>query len=313
MNFLAPGRLALLVVVAAFAATYVLAQRRRTKYVVRFTNMDLLETVAPRRPGPRRHLPAAALLVAMTAMVVGLARPAHTQLVAREQGVIVLAVDISPSMMATDVAPSRLDAAQAAVDRFLDGLPDGIRLGLVTFAGTAQVVVPPTDDHQLIRQGVDNLTYRSETGLGEAIYASLDALALEAAGGPLPAAGVVLMSDGAQTTGRSERDAAQQARDAGVPVSTISFGTPQGEIVLSGQTIPVPPDPDTLRDIAQLTEGRAFEAATAQELTAVYQTIGRSVETVEVHQELMEWFLAAALILAMVAGGLSLLWFSRLP
>lgn len=313
MSFLAPGRLALLVVVAALAAVYVLAQRRRPKYVVRFTNMDLLESVAPRRPGPRRHLPAAVLLLSMTAMVVGLARPARTERVARQEGVIVLAVDVSPSMMAKDVAPTRFQAAQLAVDRFIDGLPDGMRLGLVSFAGTAQVIVPPTDDHDLVRKGVDKLTFRSETSLGEAIFASLDALALDAAGGRLPAAGVVLMSDGAQTTGRAWDTAARQAREARVPVSTISFGTPKGTVVLDGETIQVPPDPDALGTIARLTEGRTFEAATAEELAGVYRTIGRSVETVEVHRELMEWFLAAGLILVMVAGGLSLLWFSRLP
>lgn len=313
MSFLAPGRLAILFVVAAIAALYVLAQRRRLKYVVRFTNLDLLESVAPRRPGPRRHLPAAALLLSMTAMVIGLARPVRTERVAREEGVIVLAIDVSPSMMANDVAPTRFEAAKLAVDRFIDGLPDGIRLGLVSFAGTAQVVVPPTDDLELVRQGVAKLTFRSETGLGEAIFASLDALAIEAAGGRLPAAGVVLMSDGATTTGRDERDAARRARDAGVPVSTISFGTAEGTVVLDGETIPVPPDADALHTIARLTEGRAFEAATAEELTGVYRSIGRSVQTVEVHRQLMEWFLATGFILAMVAGGLSLLWFSRLP
>jgi Ca-activated chloride channel family protein len=121
------------------------------------------------------------------------------------------------------------------------------------------------------------------------------------------------MSDGAQTTGRPWDDAARRARNAGVPVSTIAFGTAEGTVVLSGETIPVPPDPDSLRTIARLTEGRAFEAATADELTGVYRSIGRSVQTVEVHRPLMEWFLAASFILAMVAGGLSLLWFSRLP
>lgn len=313
MSFLAPGRLALLAILAALAVAYIAAQRRRPKYVVRFTNMDLLASVAPRRPGPRRHLPAVALLLSMTAMVVGLARPVRTERVAREEGVIVLAVDVSPSMMAKDVAPSRFVAAQRAVDRFVDLLPDGVRLGLVSFAGTAQVVVPPTSDRDLVRQAMEKLTFRSETGLGEAIHASLDALALEAAGGRLPAAGVVLMSDGASTTGRGEKDAARRAREAAVPVSTIAFGTSRGTVVLDGETVPVPPDPETLRTIARLTEGQAFEAATAAELTGVYRTIGRSVQTVEVHRELMEWFLALGLVLALVAGGLSLLWFSRLP
>jgi Ca-activated chloride channel family protein len=292
---------------------YVVVQRRRPRYAVRFTNLDLLDVVAPRRPGWRRHVPAVALVGALACMVVGLARPVRSQWVSRQEATLVLAVDVSPSMMATDVLPSRFAAMRQAVDRFVGLLPRGFRLGLVSFAGTAQVVVAPTTDHDLVRQAVEKLQFRSETGLGEAIFASLDALALGSSGDDLSAAGVVLMSDGSQTMGRSWDEAAHRAHDGGVPVSTIAFGTAKGTVTLGGETIPVPPDPGVLRTIAQDTGGRAFQAATAQELTGIYRAIGRSAARVREPREVGEWFVAAALALVLVAATLSLAWFARIP
>ena len=310
MTFAAPARLGLLLVVAGLAVSYIVAQRRRPRYAVRFTNLELLDVVAPDRPGFRRHLPALALLASLGAMVLGLARPAWPVVVTRPAGTVVVAVDVSPSMMATDVRPDRLAAAQEAVAHFADLLPNRIHLGLVSFAGTAIVVVPPTSDHELVQKAIGQLRFRSETALGEAIHASLDALSTSGEG---KAAGVVILSDGASTTGRPDAAAAERARNAGVPVSTIAFGTPGGTVVLGGETLSVPPDKDALRTIAKATGGRFFEAASADELTQVYRTIGRSVVTVEERRDLTAWFLGGAFAFALVASTLALAWFSRLP
>jgi Ca-activated chloride channel homolog len=310
MTFAAPARLGLLLIVVGLAVAYIVAQRRRPRYAVRFTNLELLDVVAPDRPGFRRHLPALALLASLGAMVLGLARPAWPVLVMRPAGAVVVAVDVSPSMMATDVRPDRLAAAEEAVAQFADLLPSRIHLGLVSFAGTAIVVVPPTSDHELVQKALGQLRFRSETALGEAIHASLDALG---ASGEGRAAGIVILSDGASTTGRPDAAAAQRARNAGVPVSTIAFGTSTGTVVLGGETLSVPPDRDALRTIAKATGGRFFEAASADELTQVYRTIGRSVVTVEERRDLTAWFLGAAFAFALVASTLALAWFARLP
>jgi len=310
MTFAAPARLGLLLVVAGLAVSYILAQRRRPRYAVRFTNLELLDVVAPDRPGFRRHLPAVALLASTIAMVLGLARPAWPVRVTRPAGAVVVAVDVSPSMMATDVRPDRLAAAQEAVAHFADLLPNRIHLGLVSFAGTAIVVVPPTSDHELVRRALGQLSFRSETSLGEAIHASLDALASDDKG---TAAGIVILSDGASTTGRPDGAAAQRARSASVPVSTIAFGTPGGTVVLGGETLSVPPDKAALRSIAKTTGGRFFEAASASELTQVYRTIGRSVVMVDDRKDLTAWFLGVAFGLTLIASTLALAWFARLP
>ena len=310
MTFAAPGRLGLLVVVAALALAYLGAQRRRPRYAVRFTNLDLLDVVAPDRPGVRRHLPAVAMLASAGVMVLALAEPVRSVAVSRATGAVVVAVDVSPSMMATDVQPTRLAAARSAVARFADLLPDQIHLGLVSFAGTAAVAVAPTSDHERVRRALGQLQFRSETALGEAIHASLDALGDNR---EARASGVVVLSDGASTTGRPDDAAARRARHAGVAVSTIAFGTPSGTVVLGGETLRVPPDGPALRAIADATGGRFFAAATAAELAEVYRTIGRSVTTVEELRDLTAWFVAAALMALLVASTLALAWFARLP
>ena len=303
-------RLGLLVLVAGLGAAYLLAQRRRPRYAVRFTNLDLLDVVAPNRPGVRRHVPAAMALAAAGAMVLALAHPVRPVLVSRATGAVVVAVDVSPSMMATDVPPTRLASARQAVARFAELLPDQIELGLVSFAGTAVVAVPPTSDHELVRRALEQLQFRSQTAVGEAIHASLDALGAERGGWE---SAVVVLSDGATTTGRPDDAAAEQARISGVPVSTIAFGTPGGTVVLGGETLSVPPDGSALRAIAEATGGRFFEAASGAELADVYRTIGRSVTTTEELQDLTAWFVGAALAALLLASALALAWFARLP
>lgn len=316
MTFLAPSRLFLLAAVYALALVYLFMQlRRRRRYEARFTNLALLGVVAPRRPGWRRHVPAAFMLLALASTVVAFARPAHEEAVPRERATIVLALDISISMAAADVPPTRLDSARAAAAGFTDDLPQDINLGLVVFAGTAQVVVSPTTDRAPVHQALRTLRLREATAIGDAVIASLAALESVPApvqGEPIPAH-VVVMSDGELTAGVPIEVAAGAANELGVPVSTIAFGTDRGVIEYQGQLFDVPVNGESLRTLADATGGQHFEAATASELHAVYSDIGSAVGSEIEKREVTSWFVGAALALGMLAAGASLLWFSRIP
>lgn len=318
MTFLSPARLWLLLAVAALVVVYLLAQRRRSAYAVRFTNLALLDKLAPRRPGWRRHAPAAAFLAMLGLLVVGFARPTAEVQVPRERATVMLAIDVSNSMEATDVAPSRIEAAQQAAGAFVDQLPERFNVGLVTFSGSASVVVAPTLDHAVVRSAVQDLRLGPSTAIGEAVFSSLQGITSvdsglsEADGEPAPAR-VVLMSDGTNTAGRSPAEAAQAAKAAGVPVSTIAYGTAEGTITLGGRTQPVPVDVDSLRTLAEDTGGEAYTAESGEELGQVYADIGSSVGTRAERQEVSAWFIGAGLLAAAVAAAFSLAWFSRLP
>jgi Ca-activated chloride channel family protein len=317
VGFLDPWRLWLLLGVLALVVVYVVVQQRRQAYALRFTNLDLLASVAPRRPGWRRHATAAVYLVALATMVLAFARPTWETQVPRERATVMLAIDTSLSMDATDVAPSRVEAAQEAAVSFLDQVPDTVNVGLVTFNAAASLRVPPTTDRQAVRNGIANLELGERTAIGEAIFTSLDALSTVPPaedGSPVPAA-VVLMSDGTNTNGRSDAQAASAAAEAGVPVSTIAFGTDRGFITVPGMAgiVPVPVDRDALDAIASATDGRFYEATTESELRDVYATIGSSVGFETIDTEVTAWFVGGALVFLFVAGGLSLAWFSRLP
>ena len=316
MSFLEPGRLVLALVVLALAVAYVGVQLwGRQRYAVRFTNLALLASVAPRRPGWRRHVAAGFLLVSLLCMVVALARPARTERVPRERATIIMAIDVSISMDATDVRPSRLEAAKAAATSFTSLLPDQINLGLVSFAGSAAVLVPPTTDRDVIYSAIDRLTLAEATAIGEAIVTSLAAIESssgEVEGEEVPAH-IVLMSDGETTAGTPNELAVEAAAAAGVPVTTIAFGTDSGTIEYQGETLPVPVNQEDLAAVADATGGTTFEAATGEQLRGVYEDIGSSIGFTEEEREIGERFTAAAFAAALVASGLSLAWSSRLP
>lgn len=319
MSFLSPGRLWLLLAVAALVAVYVLMQRRRSAYAVRFTNLALLDRLAPRRPGWRRHAPAAAFLVMLGLLVVGFARPTADVQVPRERATVMLAIDVSASMDAADVEPTRIEAAKQAAGAFVDRLPEQFNVGLVSFSGTSSVVVAPSQDHARARTAIDQLRLGPGTAIGEAVFSSLQGIAaLDAGTGgdtgaePVPAR-IVLMSDGTNTGGRSLDEAAQAAAAAGVPVSTIAYGTAEGTVTIDGRTQAVPADGDSLRGLAEDTGGQAYEAASGEELGEVYADIGSSIGTATERQEVSAWFVGAALAAAALAAGFSLAWFSRLP
>jgi Ca-activated chloride channel family protein len=315
MTFLAPWWLLLLLPVAGLAVVYLVFQRRRTRYAVRFATLPLLERVAPSRPGWRRHAPAVAFLLAIIALALAVARPAADVRVPRERATVLVAVDTSLSMRATDIQPNRFAAAQRAAKRFITDLPKKFNVGLVSFSGTADVVVAPTTDHDQVAAGVDRLQLGERTAIGEAVFTSLGSIAsldAQAAKNPPPAR-IVLLSDGGNTTGRSLADAADAAKKASVPVSTIAYGTAEGELDQDGQMLRVPVDEDALRTLAQDTGGSFHTATSSKNLRSVYDDIGSSIGWRTEQHEVTAWMAAVALVFAMAAGAASLLWFSRLP
>ena len=340
MSWQSPERLWLLLGVVALIVAYVVLHRRRSRYAVRFTNLKLLDRVAPRQPQWRRHVPASLFLAMLALLVVGFARPTDEVRVPRERATVLVAVDISRSMLATDVEPDRLAAAKAAAHEFVAELPEEFNVGLVGFAGTATVFVAPVTDRDAVDAGIDRLAEgaagRAGTAIGDAIATSLDAIrTLDArAGEDTPPARVVVLSDGANTAGRDPAEAATLATELGVPVDTISFGTEAGTIgtgpagsgpggsgpggsgpggSTGGGSQPVPVDGETLRSVAEATGGGYFEAGTSDELRAAYADIGSSVGYETERQDVSARFIGAGLILALLAAFFSMLWFARLP
>jgi Ca-activated chloride channel family protein len=253
-------------------------------------------------------------------LVVGFARPTDEIRVPKERATVVIAVDVSASMLATDVRPDRLRAAKDAAREFADGLPDHFNVGLVAFAGNATVVVPPNTDRDVLKAGVDRLSETTAglggTAIGEAITTALDAIRSidPRADSDPPPARIVLLSDGANTSGRDPDEAALDAKTAGVPVDTISFGTSAGEIARrGGVAMSVPVDGDTLRGVAEQTNGSYHEADSREELRAVYTDIGSSVGYVKERADVSARFIGLALLVAMLTALASMLWFSRIP
>lgn len=360
MTFAAPALLLGLLLVPAGIAGYLLVQRRRSRYAIRFTNVDLLANLAPRRPAWRRHLPPLLYLGAIAALVFALARPSMVVAVPREEATIMLALDVSGSMQATDVAPTRLAAAQAAASEFIDQLPSSFRVGIVVFSTEARLLVSPTTDRARLHDALNGLRANGGTALGDALALSLESATADVAangsgstgsngstpspapaGSPDPAASpgvspapsaqpdatengvpviaTVLLSDGANSTGRLEPlDAASEAAAAGMPVYTISLGTDAGVVQVPNrvgilQPLQVPPDSETLAAIAEITGGRAFEAPTANELSQIYENLGSRVGFVQQEQEVTQWFAAGALVLVVTGAGLAAFWFNRFP
>jgi len=316
MTWLSPERLWLLAAVALLAVAYVVAQRRRSRYAVRFTNLKLLDRVAPKRPGWRRHVPASLFLAMLALLVAGFARPQAEVQVPRERATVLVAVDVSRSMLADDVGPDRLTAAREAARQFVGDLPEEFNVGLVGFAGAASVFVPPVTDRAAVNAGIDRLAEgtagRAGTAIGDAIATSLDTIrSLDArAGDDVPPARVVVLSDGANTSGQDPAEAARLAVELGVPVDAISFGTPSGTIE-GGQAVPV--DGQTLQAVARATGGNYFEAGSAGELRDAYADIGSSVGYEIEKQDVSARFIGVGLALAVLAALASLFWFARLP
>ena len=318
MSLASPGWLWLLVPVVALAAFYLVQQRRRSKYAVRFATLPMLERLVPKRPAWRRHLPATLLLLAFLALTVAASRPQVDEQVPRERATVIVTVDVSLSMMATDVEPDRLTAAREAAKDFVEGLPDGFNVGVVEFAGSATVLAEPSDDHGAAISALDRLELAEGTAIGDGVLTSLaqiEAVASESTtenGEPVPAQ-IVLLSDGTNTVGSSVQEATAAAQEAAVPVSTIAYGTPTGTVTVDGQLVAVPVDQPSLDALAEATGGTGYAAETAGELDQVYDDIQSSIGYRTEQRDVTPYVVAAALLLGLLAAALSLRWFARLP
>jgi Ca-activated chloride channel homolog len=320
MTFASPFVLWGLLLVPGALVGYWLAQRRRIKYAARFTNLDLLANVVDASPGRRRHLPAVLALTALAALVVAMARPQAVVAVPREEATVVLTMDGSASMTATDVAPTRLDAAKSAASTFLDGLPERYRVGLVSFSNATRVLEEPTHDREDVRSSLEAIEGDVGTAIGDAILESI-ALAPrdedgERSGETLFA--VLLLSDGANSAGVAPAAVLDEVRQTGIPIYTIALGTDAGVVEIPNaygepQPYRVPPDRDTLRLIAEETGGRFFEAPTQADLEAVYEEIGSQVSYEDEERELTAAFAGAGAVFLLIGASLSALWFGRIP
>jgi Ca-activated chloride channel family protein len=285
VNFLEPQRLWFLLVVPALVGVYVVLQRRRSSYSVRFTNMALLDTIAPRRVNWRQHAAVTLALLTLAGFIVLLAQPSKLVRVpasVTSHFTVVLTIDVSLSMAATDVAPSRIRAAEAAAKQFLAQLPANFRAGLVEFAGTASLVVAPTTDHRTVARALHRLKLAERTATGEGIYTSLDVIKQDLgttrkdASGHVPAL-IVMLSDGYRTSGRNQNDAARAAKAQGVRVYTVAVGTPGGVVSAEGDTVSVPVKTQELREVSQISGGKSYVASTPNDLLDAYHAVSNQI------------------------------------
>jgi Ca-activated chloride channel family protein len=355
LSFKSPWLLLGLLVLAAAVGLWLLAERRRARYTVRYTNLDVLATVVSGRSWTR-YLPSGLVALGLAVLLVGMARPEVERTLLRERATVILVVDTSRSMQARDVAPTRLGAAQEALRTFLDEAPHDLRVGLVVFAGEAQVASPPTKDHKLVNtsiEDIDQFLVYGGTAIGDALQTAVLlgrqvtdiaptdqgsitlpssdhstrtlAQAAPACGDEKSPVSILFLSDGAQTRGLLQPlEGAKLAREACFPVYTVALGTPEGVIERGpfggvpgapqdGQTIPVPPDPETLRQIAKTTGGQFSEARTSDALERAYANLGSQLGREQGESEITWLFVAIAGMLLLVATGIGTFVSPRLP
>jgi Ca-activated chloride channel homolog len=296
-----------LLVILGLVGLYIIAQLARQRRILRFANMELLESVAPQRPSRWRHLPAILLVLSLVLFTIAMAGPTHDVRIPRNRAVVMLVIDVSQSMRATDVPPTRLAAAQDAAKSFAGELTPGINLGLIAYAGTASVLVSPTTNRDATKRTIDKLQLADRTATGEGIFTALQAIATVGAviggGDTPPPARIVLFSDGKETVPSNPDNpkgaytAARTAKDQGVPISTISFGTPYGYVEINDQRQPVPVDDETMKKVAQLSGG-----SNVAELDQVYATLQQQIgyETIKGDAS-VGWLRLGALVLACAA------------
>jgi Ca-activated chloride channel family protein len=316
VSFAAPLWLLLLAAVPLAVAAYVAAGRRRRRYAVRYTVLDTLAAVSAQLPRRRRHVPAVLATVAAAGLVLAVARPQMSIAVPVERASIVLVTDTSGSMNADDVNPTRMAAARRAATRFVEEVPEGQRIGLVSFADDATVLQTPTRDREAIARAIDALDAEGATATGEGLQAALEQLRAGEGEEQAPGA-IVLLSDGKRTAGRDPLPVARQAARAGIPVFTISLGTPGGTVTNPSRPwLPpqqVPPDPDTMRSIARAAGGQAFTVEDAGRLDRIYERLGSRLGTEQEQREVTAAFAGGALLLLAAAVALSLRGRARLP
>jgi Ca-activated chloride channel homolog len=322
LDFAAPSRLWLLAAAGALAVAYVVMQVRRRRDAAKFADPALLPLLVSGKMPWWRHAVALVFAAGLVLATVAAAQPTVPATAERQQATVMLAIDTSDSMKATDVAPSRLAAAVAAAKTFIADLPSTFSVGIVSADATPEVIVAPSTDHAAVQVALDRLATSPGTALGEAIFTAL--ASLPAGSTPstapnqgqgqsaddqakAPAARIVLLSDGKSTTGRSDEEAIAAAKAARVPVSTIAFGTDNASVESAGQTVQVPVDSSALRAIAEGTDGKFFTAASGDELRSVYADINAEVTVVAIDRGVSVWFAGAALVLLLVASVTSML------
>ncbi|MFE6645603.1 VWA domain-containing protein [Nocardioides sp. NPDC057772] len=326
MRLTQPLFLLALIPIALLGVGYLVMQRRRIKYALRFATAPMLERLVPHRPRWRRHLAAGLVVGALALLAVATTQPQVRAQVPYERATILVAIDTSASMSAEDMPPNRLEAAKAAAISFIEQLPARYNVGLVSFSSNARVVASPTTDHALVVRSIDGLgPPDGGTAIGEAVYSSIsdlqqileEAAAAGSSGESAESeeerspAHLVLLSDGGNSAGRSPVTAAEAAREAGLPTSTIAYGTEGSSATLpGGQSVEV--REDTLRDLADTTGGRFYRASSADELREVYDDIGTLVGHHIEYREITVWVVVGAMVLAFAAAALSLRWFARL-
>ncbi len=324
MTFREPAVLLGLALLPVAMLAYVAIQSRRRREAAAFGNPALLPNVITARPGWRRHIPAALLLLALAALILAIARPQRSVAAPQRAATVVLVNDVSGSMRAEDVEPDRLTAAVESAKVLVDKTPGNFRLGLVTFSDYAQQIVAPTTDHGAVNGALERMTADGGTAMGDGL-----ARGLESAQTPVPTengkgtrklpAIMVLLSDGKQTLGVDDPlDIAAKAREARIPIYAIALGTQDGEVVQQDpfgfvQRIPVPPDKETLRQIARITGGRFFEAVSSDDAEDIYSRIGTRLTSRPEKREVTVAFAGGAFALLLAGGALSLVWFGRLP
>ncbi|GAC53190.1 VWA domain-containing protein [Gordonia amicalis] len=318
-----PWWLLLLLVVALLGAAYVYMLRRRRQRALTFANLDLLKSVAPADRNRFRHVPIALLIISLILLTVALSGPQADRKVPRNKATVILVMDVSRSMNATDVAPSRIRAAQQSAKKFADELTEGINLGLISFAGTAASLVSPTPDHNATKVAVDKLRLDDKTATGEGIFAALQQIstlnAVLGGGEAAPPARIVLLSDGKETVPDDPDDprggftAARKAKEEKIPVSTISFGTRTGTVELEGDRVPVPVDDDSLRKIANLSGGDFFTATSLDELNKVYEKLQNEIGYETRRGDNSKPWLIAGTLFALVSAFAALAINRRLP
>ena len=319
MSFSAPAYLLALLLLPLLVGAYVWRERQRQRSAAAWANPALVPNLIDRAPGRRRHIPVALLLLALAVMIVGVARPHATVNVQREEATVLLAMDVSRSMGATDVPPTRLQAAKTAAIEFAEKVPKKFRIGVVSFSTRAQVALPPTADRELLKSALGSLHTGEGTAIGDAIALSATLGRRQRADGVVPPTSVLLISDGARDGGRrAPLAAARQAKAQHVPVYTILLGTPNGVVQhkLPGgytETIRVPPSAQTLQAIARTSGGEFFTASNDRRLGDVYDALRSRLGHKRQSREITDGFAGGAALLLLAAGGLSALWFRRVP
>jgi len=312
LAFLSPERLLILLVIPLVVLGYIFATRRKNRRGMRFTNTSMLDVVVPKQSQWRRHVAVALSLLSLITLTAAYARPKTQIDVPRERATVVLVIDASLSMQATDVQPTRLDAAKQAAIDFVRALPEKYNVSVVSMAGSSAILVPPTTAHNTVENAINSIQLQESTAIGEGIATGLRALQQAPKDPKNPNAiapgAIVLLSDGSNTAGRAPLQVAAEAKAANVPVYTIAYGTENGYVDLDGKREPVPVDHDEMRQIAEATGGDYFAAATADQLKKVYQNIGSEVGYEKADREVTARFAGYGLALAVLAalGAISL-------